>query len=117
MRTLGRLTQRLEYFVYTEGVGGSNPSSPIELIHSQAYNPTHHPYHGQRQPTHSLCRQHACGQLGSPSFGRRWAFRIFRKIRPREVCSLKLNLPLHGFALLVERAISILEGDSFCLLE
>ena len=25
---LGRLTQRLEYFVYTEGVGDSNPSSP-----------------------------------------------------------------------------------------
>src|SRR6476659_5679359 len=25
---IGRLTQRLEYLVYTEGVGGSNPSSP-----------------------------------------------------------------------------------------
>src|SRR6185437_5893658 len=34
----GRLTQRLEYVVYTDGVGGSNPSSPISLPCSRSTN-------------------------------------------------------------------------------
>lgn len=31
MGEAGRLTQRLEYLVYTEGVRGSNPLSPNDL--------------------------------------------------------------------------------------